>query len=55
LQARYAGLTLRDDALPHAIHIAQLAMRDWQAGLTVSAADAAPVYLRDQVVHVKGV
>jgi tRNA threonylcarbamoyladenosine biosynthesis protein TsaB len=54
LQARYAGMTLRDDALPHAIHIAQLATRDWQAGLTVSAADAAPVYLRDQVVHVKG-
>jgi tRNA A37 threonylcarbamoyladenosine modification protein TsaB len=48
-------MTLRDDALPHAIHIARLATRDWQAGLTVSAADAAPVYLRDQVVHVKGV
>jgi tRNA threonylcarbamoyladenosine biosynthesis protein TsaB len=53
LKQHYAGLALRDDALPHAIQIAQLAQRDWYAGLTVSAADAAPVYLRDQVVHVK--
>jgi tRNA threonylcarbamoyladenosine biosynthesis protein TsaB len=53
LKQHYAALTLREDALPHASHIAQLAQRDWRAGSSVSAADAAPVYLRDQVVHVK--
>jgi tRNA threonylcarbamoyladenosine biosynthesis protein TsaB len=55
LKQHYAILKLRDDALPHAIHIAQLAQRDWRAGAAVSPADAAPVYLRDQVVHVKAV
>lgn len=53
LRERYAGLTLIDDALPRASHIARLAVRDWDAGLAVSAELAAPVYLRDQVVHVK--
>ena len=53
LKQRYAILRLRDDALPHAVHIAQLAQRDWRAGMAVTPADAAPVYLRDQVVHVK--
>jgi tRNA threonylcarbamoyladenosine biosynthesis protein TsaB len=52
LRERYAAITLHDSALPHAIHIAQLAVRDWHAGLAVAAADAAPVYLRDQVTHV---
>jgi tRNA threonylcarbamoyladenosine biosynthesis protein TsaB len=55
LKQRYATITLYDDALPHASHIAQLAVRDWYAGLAVTAAEAAPVYLRDQVVHVKTV
>jgi tRNA threonylcarbamoyladenosine biosynthesis protein TsaB len=55
LRERYAALNLRDDALPHASDVALLAQRDWHAGLAVSPADAAPVYLRDQVVHVKAV
>jgi tRNA threonylcarbamoyladenosine biosynthesis protein TsaB len=55
LQQRYAQLALQVDALPHAAQIAQLALRDWRDGVRVSAADAAPVYLRDQVVHVKAV
>lgn len=55
LKQRYAVLKLHDDALPHAMQIAQLAQRDWRAGMAVSPADAAPVYLRDQVVHVKAV
>ncbi len=53
LSERYAGLTLHANALPRAVEVAQLAVRDWQAGLAVSAELAAPVYLRDQVVHVK--
>jgi tRNA threonylcarbamoyladenosine biosynthesis protein TsaB len=55
LSMRYAEINLRGDALPHASHIVRLAERDLRAGLTVSAADAVPVYLRDQVVHVKTV
>lgn len=53
LKQRYAELPLKEDALPHAADIARLAVREWHAGLRVSPADAAPVYLRDQVVHVK--
>lgn len=53
LRERYQGITLFDDALPHASEIARLGMRDWNAGLAVSAELAVPVYLRDQVVHVK--
>lgn len=53
LRERYMSLTLRDDALPRAQEIAYLGRRDWLAGLAVSAELAAPVYLRDQVAHVK--
>lgn len=53
LREHYAGLKLLDDALPRAAEIARLALRDWHAGLAVSVEQAAPVYLRDQVVHVK--
>ena len=53
LRERYSGLTVHPDTLPRAAHIAQLAARDWHAGLAVRADLAAPVYLRDQVVHVK--
>lgn len=55
LRSRYAALPLRDDALPRASEIARLALRDWHAGLSVSAELAAPVYLRDRVTHVKPV
>lgn len=53
LRQRYSGITLVDDALPRATEIARLGVRDWHAGLAISAELAAPVYLRDQVVHVK--
>lgn len=53
LRARYASLPLREEALPRAVEVVRLALRDWQAGRALSAELAAPVYLRDQVVHVK--
>ncbi|MGE0113689.1 MAG: tRNA (adenosine(37)-N6)-threonylcarbamoyltransferase complex dimerization subunit type 1 TsaB [Steroidobacteraceae bacterium] len=53
LSARYAGLPLLDDILPRAVEIVRLGLRGWRAGLAVNAELAAPVYLRDQVVHVK--
>jgi tRNA threonylcarbamoyladenosine biosynthesis protein TsaB len=53
LGARYVQLKLIDDALPRATEVAQLALRDWHAGLAVSPELAAPVYLRDRVAHVK--
>jgi tRNA threonylcarbamoyladenosine biosynthesis protein TsaB len=53
LRERYSGIRLIDDALPRATEISRLGLRDWHAGLAVSAELAAPVYLRDQVVHVK--
>ncbi len=39
------------DALPSARHIAELALIEWAAGRTVSAEQALPVYLRDDVAH----
>ncbi len=39
-------------ALPRAIDIAKLAIRDFNLGLAVTAAEAQPVYIRDQVAHV---
>lgn len=41
------------DALPGAREIAELAAHQWQAGHAVPAAQAAPVYVRDQVAFVK--
>lgn len=48
------GATLVDfdaSALPRATHIAQLAAIDFKAGRSVSAEQAMPVYLRNQVAH----
>jgi tRNA threonylcarbamoyladenosine biosynthesis protein TsaB len=53
LGTRYVQLKLIDEALPRATEVAQLALRDWHAGLAVSPELAAPVYLRDRVAHVK--
>jgi tRNA threonylcarbamoyladenosine biosynthesis protein TsaB len=50
LSQRYAGVTQRPGALPHAREIAYLAAPEVQAGNTHRAQDAQPVYLRDQVV-----
>lgn len=50
LQTRYAELTIDDSVLPRALEIAQLAAIELAAGRGVSAIDAQPVYLRDQVV-----
>ena len=36
-------------AYPHARHIAALALNDWQAGRSVRASDALPLYIRDKV------
>lgn len=41
------------ESLPHAEDILQLALYDWQQGRAVSADEALPVYLRDQVATPK--
>lgn len=53
LRERFAALSVNDGALPSAAEIAVLAERDFAHGLALSAAAARPVYLRDQVTHVK--
>ena len=55
LRERFVILNIDDSALPRAAEIALLAERDFAKGLAVSPAAAAPVYLRDQVAHVKSV
>jgi tRNA A37 threonylcarbamoyladenosine modification protein TsaB len=51
LKQRYAGClaTVLPDIFPHARHIARLAAREFEAGRSVSAAQALPVYIRDKV------
>jgi len=51
----FAGCELNATALPHAREIALLASRDYRLGLAVQAAQAQPIYLRDQVTHVASV
>lgn len=41
------------ESLPHAEDVLQLALHDWQQGRAVSAEQALPVYLRDQVATPK--
>jgi tRNA threonylcarbamoyladenosine biosynthesis protein TsaB len=53
LMARFAGVPALPEALPHARDIAALALRAFRAGEAVPATEAKPVYLRDQVTHVK--
>lgn len=55
LQERLQGLlsTTRAEALPSARAIVQLGAKLLEAGGAVPAGEAAPVYLRDQVAHVK--
>lgn len=53
LRERCAGLTIDDSALPRANDLVQLAARDVALGKAMPAAQAQPVYLRDDVVHVK--
>ncbi len=46
------NISARDiDYLPHAQDVAQLAVNDFKQGLAVSAEQALPVYLRDNVVR----
>ena len=47
------GMVIEENALPCAREIAYLALRDHKAGLGVAPELALPVYLRDQVAHVK--
>ena len=47
------GMEIDDTALPRAQEVAYLAAYDYQAGLGVAPNQVSPVYLRDQVVHVK--
>jgi len=39
------------DLLPSAAAIARLAMPEWQAGRTVAAHEALPIYVRDDVAR----
>ncbi len=55
LQARFSGLPVESDVLPHAREIAALAEPELRAGRGVPASQARPVYLRDQVTFVKAV
>jgi tRNA threonylcarbamoyladenosine biosynthesis protein TsaB len=45
--------TVAETALPRATEIALLAETEFRAGRTKAAAEAEPVYVRDQVAHVK--
>ncbi len=47
------GMDIEENALTRAREIAYLALRDHKAGLGVAPELALPVYLRDQVAHVK--
>jgi tRNA threonylcarbamoyladenosine biosynthesis protein TsaB len=55
LRQQFVDLPINADALPRAREMAYLAVRDHAAGLAVVPEQALPVYLRDQVVHVKAV
>lgn len=51
LEARYAGrlAAVRPEVHPHARHVAELAVAEFEAGRAVPPAQALPVYLRDRV------
>jgi tRNA threonylcarbamoyladenosine biosynthesis protein TsaB len=51
LERRHAGRlsAIMQDIFPHARDIAQLAVRDFEAGRTLAAEQALPVYIRDKV------
>jgi tRNA threonylcarbamoyladenosine biosynthesis protein TsaB len=51
LQQRYAGRlsAIMPEVYPHARHIAQLAVAEFEAGRAVAAEQALPVYIRDKV------
>ena len=53
LRQHLLNCSVHEAALPCATEIAALAIRDFAAGLGVEASAAEPVYLRDQVVHVR--
>jgi tRNA threonylcarbamoyladenosine biosynthesis protein TsaB len=50
LKSRYPKLRIDDAMLPRALEITRLGLAEFHAGLATSAANAQPVYLRDQVV-----
>lgn len=54
LRARFADLEQRAAVLPRAREVAFLGELGFKAGLGQPAASAQPIYLRDQVAHVKG-
>ena len=56
LRARLASgaRIVHEAALPHACDIALLAEAEFRAGRAKPATEAEPVYVRDQVAHVKG-
>jgi tRNA threonylcarbamoyladenosine biosynthesis protein TsaB len=54
LQKRFPGLAF-ESALPRAEEVARLAEHDYLAGQALPVEQALPVYLRDNVVHVKTV
>jgi tRNA threonylcarbamoyladenosine biosynthesis protein TsaB len=50
LRGRYPALQIDDAMLPRALEVARLGLKEFQAGRATTAANAQPVYLRDQVV-----
>jgi tRNA threonylcarbamoyladenosine biosynthesis protein TsaB len=53
LRETCVGMLIEEGALPRAREIVQLAAHEYVAGRGVAPDQAAPVYLRNQVVHVK--
>lgn len=52
LRDRFPGVAVHGDFLPRAQEVAHLAFAEFAAGRSVAAAQAQPVYLRDQVAAV---
>jgi len=47
----FPALRVIDDVYPRAAQIAELALRDWEQGVRLSAAQAQPLYIRNRVVQ----
>jgi len=52
LRNKYGSATIDDTLLPRAVEIGELAWDEFKNGRVITAAEAQPVYLRDQVVTI---